>query len=79
MDREPFEPDWYVKMTADEIITIGLSLLMHQHVPGWPGAEDEQLDAVAKGLIGCLASHGFVLRKVDPAVLAEALQAATKD
>ena len=41
--------DW--KPTDAENIAAALSIAMHKHVPGWGGATDEQLDAVAKDLI----------------------------
>ncbi len=74
---KPFKPDWLNQMPATEVLQVALSLLMHQKVPGWPGATDEQLEQVAKGIVGCLASHGHMIVRFDPQELAEI--AATND
>jgi hypothetical protein len=40
-----FSPDW--TLSASEQIQVALTLALTKHVPGWPGATDEQLEAVA--------------------------------
>lgn len=43
-----FKPDW--KLEPRETLAVSLSLALAK-VPGWSGATDEQLDAVADNLI----------------------------
>lgn len=44
--------DWVVG--ADDIVQVHLSLSLTKHVPGWPGASDDQLWAVAQDIINAL-------------------------
>ena len=44
--------DWIV--SADDIVQVHLSLALTKHVPGWPGATDDQLFAVAQEIINAL-------------------------
>ena len=44
-----FNPDW--KLSPVDQMQVDLSLALTKHVPGWPGATDEQLEAVAKYVI----------------------------
>ncbi len=46
------EADWV--LSADDIVQVTLSLALHKHVPGWPGATDEQLFEIAKAVIDAL-------------------------
>jgi hypothetical protein len=50
-----FTPDW--ELSEAETLAVNLSIALHRHVPGWGGATDEQLDAVAKQLIGAAAAE----------------------
>ena len=44
--------DWTV--SAADLIAVTLSIALGQRVPGWPGATDEQLEAVANEVIAAL-------------------------
>lgn len=44
--------DWTIP--AVDLIAVTLSIALGQRVPGWPGATDEQLDAVAREIIAAL-------------------------
>lgn len=46
------DADWVV--TADDLVQTQLSLSLSKHVPGWPGATDEQLWEVAREIINAL-------------------------
>ncbi len=46
------DADWV--LTADDLVQVHLSLSLSKHVPGWPGATDEQLWAVAQDIINAL-------------------------
>jgi hypothetical protein len=43
-----FTPDW--KLSQQDQLQVHLSIALTKHVPGWPGATDEQLAAVAADL-----------------------------
>jgi len=43
-----FTPDW--KLSQQDQLQVYLSIALTKHVPGWPGATDEQLAAVAGDL-----------------------------
>ena len=45
---DDWKPDW--KLEPREVLAVALSLALPK-VPGWSGATDEQLDAVAANLI----------------------------
>ncbi len=47
--RGEFKPNW--KLTHVEKIAVKLSLALYKHVPHWPGATDEQLEAVSKDIL----------------------------
>ncbi len=49
--REPTSWPFEWRLTDAEDFTVKLSLAMHKHVPGWGGATDEQLDAIAKDVL----------------------------
>lgn len=51
-DERGFNPDW--QLDAKQTLRVHLSLLLDRHVPKWPGATDEQLEAVANGLLEAL-------------------------
>lgn len=61
MPRE-FKPDW--KLEPRETLAVALSLALAR-VPGWGGATDEQLDAVA----------GVLIESCDPAWMRDVLRA----
>lgn len=44
-----FNPDW--DLTPEQALAVVLSMALSRHVPGWPGATDEQLEAVARDVI----------------------------
>lgn len=44
--------DW--TLSAHEKAAVALSLALSRHVPGWPGATDEQLGAVADDIMRAL-------------------------
>lgn len=44
--------DWTV--SAVDLVAVTLSIALSQRVPGWPGATDEQLSAVAREIIAAL-------------------------
>lgn len=44
--------DW--TMSAIDVAAVALSMALSKHVPGWCGAEDEELDAVARAVIEAL-------------------------
>lgn len=44
--------DW--TMSAVDVCAVALTLALSRHVPGWPGAEDEQLERVARAVIEAL-------------------------
>lgn len=46
------DADWI--LSADDIVQVRLSVALSMHVPGWPGATDEQLYEVAKSVIDAL-------------------------
>lgn len=64
-DRKYVSPltgaDWVV--SADDIVHVHLSLALTKHVPGWPGATDEQLFEVAREIIDAL--DNTKLSKID--------------
>lgn len=45
-----FKPDW--ELTPVEDMQVKLSLALYKHIPNWPGATDEQLEAVAREIMG---------------------------
>jgi hypothetical protein len=47
-----FTPDW--KLSQQDQLQVHLSIALAKHVPGWPGATDEQLAAVAADLMPVL-------------------------
>ena len=49
-------PDW--RLTPSEELAVILSMVMSRHIPGWPGATDEQLEAAAKDIIGKRSLNG---------------------
>ena len=44
--------DW--TLSAVDVVQVQLSLSLTRHVPGWPGATDEQLQAVAREIVDAL-------------------------
>lgn len=46
------DADW--ALSAADIVQAQLSVSLSRHVPGWPGATDEQLAAVAREIIDAL-------------------------
>jgi hypothetical protein len=46
------DADW--TLSAADIVQAQLSVSLHRHVPGWAGATDEQLAAVAREIIDAL-------------------------
>ncbi len=44
-----FRPNW--TLTPSECLAVRLSLALYKHVPGWTGATDEQLEAVANEIL----------------------------
>ena len=46
-----FNPDWLGLMPPEDVLQVALTLTLSKHVPGWPGATDEQLERVARDLI----------------------------
>lgn len=44
-----FAPDW--ELSPEESLAVVLSMVMQRHIPGWPGATDEQLLAAACDII----------------------------
>jgi len=46
------DADWVV--SADDVVQAQLSVSLSKHVPGWPGATDEQLFEVAQDIINAL-------------------------
>ena len=38
-------------MPPEDVLQVALTLTLSKHVPGWPGATDEQLERVARDLI----------------------------
>ncbi len=44
-----FKPDW--SLAPRDVLSVALTLALHRSVPGWGGATDEQLDAVAGDII----------------------------
>ncbi len=64
-DRKYVSPlagaDWV--LSADDIVQVHLSLALTKHVPGWPGATDEQLFEVAREIIDAL--DNTKLSKID--------------
>jgi hypothetical protein len=44
-----FTPDW--KLSQQDQLQVHLSIALAKHIPGWPGATDEQLAAVAGDLV----------------------------
>lgn len=55
-DRKYVSPltdaDWI--LSADDIVQVQLSMSLSKHIPGWPGATDEQLHEVAVEIIDAL-------------------------
>ncbi len=49
-----FKPDW--ELSPREVLAVALSLALNRSVPGWGGATDEQLDAVAGDVIEALSA-----------------------
>jgi hypothetical protein len=47
-----FTPDW--KLSQQDQLQVHLSISLAKHIPGWPGATDEQLAAVAGEIAGDL-------------------------
>jgi len=50
--KSPLDADWV--LSADDIVQVILSIALSKHVPGWTGATDEQLLAVANDIIDAL-------------------------
>lgn len=44
--------DW--TMSATDVCAVALSLALSRHVPGWSGADDEELERVARDVIAAL-------------------------
>lgn len=44
-----FDPDW--TLNPVDRMSVNLSIALAKHIPGWPGATDEQLNAVAREII----------------------------
>ena len=44
-----FTPDW--KLTQEQRVVVALTLALSKHIPGYPGATDEQLEAVAREVL----------------------------
>jgi len=44
-----FRPNW--RLSPTEAMAVKLSLALSRHIPGWPGATDEQLEAVAADIL----------------------------
>ncbi len=51
-----FKPNWQL----DEIgtLAVNLTLALYAHIPDWPGATDEQLEAVARDLLEGMKRDG---------------------
>lgn len=47
-------PDANWSASAEALVQAHLSLALSKHVPGWPGATDEQLWDVAKAIVTAL-------------------------
>lgn len=47
--QDSFEPDW--TLDPVERMSVNLTIALSKHIPGWPGATDEQLMAVAKDIM----------------------------
>jgi hypothetical protein len=47
--KTTFEPDW--TLTPAESMAAKLTIALSKHIPGWPGATDEQLAAVAEEIL----------------------------
>lgn len=48
-DKYEFEPDW--TLNPVDRMSVNLSIALAKHIPGWPGATDEQLMAVSREII----------------------------
>lgn len=44
--------DWTA--SAIDVASVALSIALSKHVPGWPGATDEEIEAVARSVIAAL-------------------------
>ncbi len=44
-----FKPDW--ELEPAEKIQVALTIALAKHIPNWPGATDEQLEAVVRDLL----------------------------
>lgn len=44
--------DWTV--SASDIVQVAISVALHRHMPGWAGATDKQLEAIAKEILQAL-------------------------
>jgi hypothetical protein len=47
-DRQ-FRPNW--TLSAADKMAVKLTIALGKHIPGWPGATDEQLAAVAEEIL----------------------------
>lgn len=47
-ERNEFNPDW--QLSPKDSIAVTLSIALAKHIPGWPGATDEELAAVADAI-----------------------------
>lgn len=47
--RCQFAPNWTLSPT--DKMAVKLTLALNRHIPGWPGATDEQLAAVAEEIL----------------------------
>ena len=44
-----FNPDW--ELQPSDVLAVALTLALNKHIPNWRGAEDDQLEKVARELI----------------------------
>lgn len=56
-----FRPDW--SLTLEERIIVALTLALPKHIPGYPGATDEQLEAVADEVMREVEDENASLRR----------------
>ena len=52
-EKIAFDLDW--KLEPVDAVAVRLSLALTKHIPGWPGATDEQLTEVAQDIIDSLS------------------------
>lgn len=56
-----FKPDW--TLTLEQRVTVALTLALPKHIPGYQGATDEQLEAVAREVLAEIAAENKALRQ----------------